>query len=186
MDVVEEPFDRSSLSRSGAGLLAHEGAVEFFAAGVAQARGLNLLSDETFSVDGPQIEAWASLKSYRPKDPPAGGGDAGSGSGSAPGQTVRLRDRYQSSTDHEARMYRKTKSASAQLCYLGNALMDNQHALLPDFTVALADGFCERSQALGMLTPLDRRALSVGADKAYDTAGFVAGCAAQGVDAHVP
>jgi transposase len=185
LNMVEEPFDHSSFSRNRARLLAHEVAREFFTAVLAQARALNLLSDEHFSVDGTQIEAWASRKSYGPKDPPAGGGEAGSSGGSAPGQTAHLRDRYQSSTDHEARMYRKSKADKAQLCYLGNALMDNQHGLLADFTVGLADGFCERSQALGMLTRLKRRALSVGADKAYDTAGFVAGCAAQGVEAHV-
>ena len=160
--MVEEPFDHSSFSRNRARLLAHEVAHEFFAAVLAQARALNLLSDEHFSVDGTQIEAWASRKSYGPKDPPAGGGDAGSG-GAAPGQTLRLRDRYQSITDLEARMYRKSKADKAQLCYLGNALMDNQHGLLADFTVGLADGFCERSQALGMLARLKRRALSVGA-----------------------
>ena len=185
MNMVEEPFDHSSFSRNRARLLVHEVAREFFAAVLAQARGLNLLSDEHFSVDGTQIEAWASLESYRPKDPPAGGSAAGSGSGAAPGATARLRDRYQSSTDHEARMYRKSKSDAAQLCYLGNALMDNQHGLLADFTVGLADGFCERSQALEMLARLKRPALSVGADKAYDTAGFVAGCAVHGLEAHV-
>jgi len=160
MNMVEEPFEHSSFSRNRARLLAHEVAGEFFAAVLAQARALNLLSDEHFSVDGTQIEAWASRKSYGPKDPPAGGGDAGSG-GAAPGQTLRLRDRYQSSTDLEARMYRKSKADKAQLCYLGNALMDNQHGLLADFTVGLADGFCERSQALGMLARLKRRALRV-------------------------
>lgn len=185
MNMVEEPFEHSSFSRNRARLLAHEVALEFFAAVLAQARALNLLSDEHFSVDGTQIEAWASRQSYGPKDPPTGGGDPGSGGGSAPGTTPRLRDRYQSSTDPEARMYRKSKADKAQLCYLGNALMDNQQGLLADFTVGLADGFCERSQALSMLARLKRRALSVGADKAYDTAGFVAGCAAQGIEARV-
>jgi transposase len=185
MNMVEEPFDHSSFSRNRARLLAHEVAREFFAAVLAQARALNLLNDEHFSVDGTQIEAWASRQSYGPKDPPAGGDDTGSGGSAAPGPTARLRDRYQSSTDPEARMYRKSKADKAQLCYLGNALMDNQHGLLADFTVGLAAGFCERSQALGMLARLRRRAVSVGADKAYDTAGFVAGCAAYGLEAHV-
>jgi transposase len=184
MNMVEEPLDHSSFSHNRARLLAHEVAREFFAAVVAQARGLNLLSDEHFSVDGTQIEAWASLKSYRPKDPPVGGGGAGSG-GAALGQPPRLRDRYQSSSDPQARLYRKSKSDAPRLCYLGNALMDNRHGLLADFTVGLADGFCERGQALAMLARLKRHAFSVGADKAYDTAGFVAGCAAQGVEAHV-
>ncbi len=181
LNMVEEPFDHSSFSRNRARLLAHQVAHEFLAAVLAQARALNLLSDEHFSVDGTQIEAWASRKSYGPQDPPAVGG----GGGAAPGPSPRLRDRYQSSTDVEARMYRKSKADKAQLCYLGNALMDNQHGLLADFTIGLADGFCERSQALGMLARLKRRVLSVGADKAYDTAGFVAGCAAQGIEARV-
>jgi hypothetical protein len=87
---------------------------------VEQARSLNLLSDEHFSVDGTQIEAWASIKSYRPKSPPP------PNSGAAQGQSTRLRDRYQSSTEPQARLYRKRKAHAAQLCYLGNALMDNQ------------------------------------------------------------
>src|SRR6267142_1117692 len=77
LNMVEEPFEHSSFSRNRARLLAHEVAHEFFAAVLAQARALNLLSDEHFSVDGTQIEAWASGKSDRPKDPPTGGGAAG-------------------------------------------------------------------------------------------------------------
>jgi len=120
LNMLEEPFEHSSFSRNRARLLAHEVARQFFAAVVEQARTLNLLSDEHFSVDGTQIEAWASIKSYRPKPQPP------PNSGAAQGQATRLRDRYQSSTDPQARLYRKRKAHAAQLCYLGNALMDNQ------------------------------------------------------------
>ena len=120
------------------------------------------------------IEAWASLKSYRPKEPPVGTDGA---------LGTRLRDRFGSITDPEARLYRTSKSRVATLSYLANALMDNRHGLLADLSVGIADGFCEREQALAMLAP--RRAKSVGADKAYDTKSFVAGCAALGVEAHV-
>ena len=174
LDMIEEPFDHSSFSRNRGRLLEHEVARQFLAAVAAQARALELLSDEHFTVDGTQIEAWASLKSYRPKHPP-------SGSGGVPGQ--RLRDRFESITDPEARLYRTSKSRVATLSYLANALMDNRHGLVADLKVGIADGFCEREQALAMLAP--RQAKSVGADKAYDTKSFVAGCAALGVEAHV-
>lgn len=176
LDMIEEPFDHSSFSRNRGRLLEHEVARHLLAAVAAQARALELLSDEHFTVDGTQIEAWASMKSYRPKQPPSGGGGA-------PGQ--RLRDRFGSITDPEARLYRTSKSRVARLSYLANALMDNRHGLLADLRVGIADGFCEREQALAMLAPLGRRAKSVGADKAYDTKSFVAGCAALGVEAHV-
>jgi transposase len=179
LNMVEEPFDHSSFSRNRARLLAHAVAQRFFTAVVEQARALGLLDDERFTVDGTQIEAWASLKSYRPKDPPA------DGEGAADGPPARLRDRYQSQTDPEARLYRKSKRHAARLSYLANALMDNRHGLVADVTLGVADGFCERRQALAMLARLKRRALSVGADKAYDTAGFVSGCAALGIEAHV-
>ena len=179
LNLIEEPFDHSSFSRNRARLLAHEVAQQFFAAVVEQARALELLSDEHFSVDGTLIEAWASLKSYRPKPPPAGPTD--SGAGTAP----RSRDRYQSTTDPEARLYRSSKRISSRLSYVANALMDNRHGLLANLSVGIADGFCERSQALSMLARLTRRAKSVAGDKAYDTHSFVAGCTALGLEAHV-
>ena len=176
LDMLEEPFDHSSFSHNRGRLLAHDVARQFLAAVTAQARALDLLSDERFTVDGTMIEAWASMKSYRPKDPPADAGGAGG---------TRLRDRFVSITDPEARLYRTSKSRVATLSYLANALMDNRHGLLADLKVGIADGFCEREQALAMLAPLGGRAKSVGADKAYDTKSFVAGCAALRVEAHV-
>ncbi len=175
LDMVEEPFDHSSFTRNRHRLLAHEVAAQFFGAVVEQARTRNLLSDERFTVDGTQIEAWASMKSYRPKEPPAPGS----------GGRVRMRDQFASITDPEARLYRTSKSRAATLSYLGNALMDNRHGLLADLEVGIADGFCEREQALRMLARLKRPAKSVGADKAYDTRSFVTGCAALGIEAHV-
>src|SRR5947207_7949571 len=176
LDLIEEPFDHSSFSRNRSRLLAHEVAAHFFAAVTAQARALNLLSDEHFTVDGSQIEAWASMKSYRPKDPPSPG---------TGGRGPRMRDRFESITDPQARLYRTSKSRVATLSYLANALMDNRHGLLTDHQVGIADGFCEREQALAMLAAHAPRARSVGADKAYDTKSFVAGCAALRIEAHV-
>src|SRR6266700_5913674 len=142
LDLIEEPFDHSSFSRNRSRLLAHEVAAHFFAAVTAQARAFNLLSDEHFTVDGSQIEAWASIKSYRPKDPPSPG---------TGGRGPRMRDRFESITDPQARLYRTSKSRVATLSYLANALMDNRHGLLTDLQVGIADGFCEREQALAML-----------------------------------
>ena len=178
LSMLDQAFDHSSFSHNRARLMQHEIAEKFFAAVVGEARARGLLSDERFSVDGTQIEAWASRKSYRRKDPPQSG--PGSQGGKCP-----LRYRYESRTDPEARLYRKSKSRSALMSYIANALMDHRYDLIADVTVGLADGYCERTQALAMLNQRKWQAKSVAGDKAYDTEGFVAGCTEIGIEAHV-
>jgi hypothetical protein len=139
-----------------------------------------LLSTDHFSVDGTMIEAWASMKSFKPK---AGdGGDAppppSSGGRNAEvdfkGQK-RSNDTHQSTTDPEARLYRKGAGMEAKLCFIGHALMENRSGLVVDTRLTLADGHAERIAALSMIeTRADRpTAITVGADKAYDTEDFV-------------
>ena len=145
------------------------------AAVLNQERVKALLSDDHFSVDGTLIEAWASMKSFRPKD--------GSGEPPAPGRNgerdfhgeKRSNETHASTTDPDARLYRKGPGQPAKLAYLGHVLMENRHALVVDTRLTLATGTAEREAALEMVAarPGNHR-ITLGADKAYDVAGFVA------------
>jgi transposase len=130
-----------------------------------------LLSDEHFSVDGTLIEAWASHKSFRPKD------DSGGDGSDFRGQR-RKNDTHASTTDPESRLYRKAAGREARLCYLGHVLMENRHGLAIAGVVTPADGTAERRASEGMLSRLRRRVgrrrITVGEDKAYDAADHVA------------
>ena len=125
------------------------------------------MSDEHFTVDGTLIEAWASQKSFQPKDgPPADGGNA-----NFHGQR-RSNVTHASTTDPDAKLYRKTSNGEARLSYLGHLLIENRHGLIVDAMATTADGTAERDAAMLMLHARwkrHRRRRTVGADKAYDT-----------------
>jgi hypothetical protein len=151
-------------------LLGGEIAQEFLEAVVAEARRRHWLSDERFVVDGTLIEAWASKKSYQPKnDPPA------PGSGSGRHGKLQRRDLYESTTDPEARLYKKSGSATSVLSYLGHVLSDARHGLVAAACLTEATTLGERQAAVEMIEhlPVRRRRIQVAADKAYDEAGFV-------------
>ena len=137
------------------------------------ARGL--LSKEHFSVDGTLIQAWASQKSFRPKD---GSDDQRPGGGGRNAQAdwkgqPRTNDTHASTTDPDARTYRKSHNTASILCYQGHVLMENRNGLVVSAVVTRADGFGERRAALAMLDAVpDTGRRSVGADKAYDTTDF--------------
>src|SRR5450755_1356346 len=129
-----------------------------------------LLSDEHFSVDGTLIEAWASQKSFRPKD----GSDDGDGT-NFHGQK-RSNETHESTTDPDARLYKKSYGKESRLSYLGHALVENRNGLIAAAMVTHADGFAERDAALLMLKQKQQdraRRITVGADKAYDCKDFV-------------
>ena len=131
-----------------------------------------LLSDEHFSVDGTLIEAWASHKSFRPKD---GSGDDDGGA-DFHGQQ-RKNDTHASTSDPDSRLYRKAAGREAKLCYMGHATMENRHGLAVAGMVTLADGTAERRASQIMLKAKAKEAggrITVGEDKAYDTADHVA------------
>jgi IS5 family transposase len=146
-----------------------------------------LLSDEHFSVDGTMIEAWASMKSVQPKDgsdgPPA---DAGrNGERDFRGQK-RSNETHQSTTDPEARLYRKSDGQPAKLCYLGHVLMENRNGLIVDTELTQATGWGERAAAEAMIeTTAPSGGVTLGADKGYDTTAHVANLRALGVTPHV-
>jgi transposase len=142
-----------------------------------------LLSDEHFSVDGTLIEAWASQKSFRPKD---GSGDADGGA-NFHGQQ-RKNDTHASTTDPDSRLYRKAAGREARLCYMGHATMENRHGLAVAGTVTRADGTAERRASETMLKAKAKEAghrITVGEDKAYDTADHVSRLRAINVTPHV-
>ena len=132
-----------------------------------------LLSDEHFSVDGTLIEAWASHKSFKPKR--TKNGDDGS---NFRGQ-VRKNDTHQSTTDPEAKPYRKADGREAKLCYMGHALMENRNGLAVGGTVTEANGTAERraSEALLKKKAKGSKRITVGEDKAYDASDHVCGAA---------
>jgi transposase len=152
---------------------------ELFSLIVQQARSEKLLSDEHFTVDGTLIEAWAGQKSFRPKP---GEGDRGNkppcDAGSNPAvnfhKQKRSNETHQSTTDAEARLYKKSKGSEARLGYLGHLTTENQHGLIVDARLTQATGRAEREAATDMLShkPAGKK-VSVGADKGYDSKNFV-------------
>ena len=155
-------------------LLEADVAHEFLAALLALPQVKKLLSSEHFSVDGTLIDAWASMKSFRPKD--------GSGEPPSPGRNgernfhneKRSNETHASTTDPDARLYRKAAGRESRLCFMGHVLMENRNGLAVDATLTHATGTAEREAAL---TLLDRHAgerrITLGADKAYDVTAFV-------------
>jgi transposase len=185
LNMGEPAWNHAVFSKNRERLLAGDIAQEFFACVVEQARALRLLSDEHFTVDGTLIEAWASHKSFRPKqdgdgtNPPSqGGGFRGE---------RRRNDTHQSSTDPEAKLYRKGRGQESRLAYLGHVMMDNRHGLAVDTCLTQAHGRAEREAALEMAArlPGERQRVTLGADKAYDTREFVAGLREWSVTPHV-
>ena len=187
--VDDAAWDHSVFSKNRDRLLEGDIAAKFLAAVLAQPKVKKLLSSDHFSVDGTLIEAWASMKSVKPKDgsgePPARGGGRNA-EADFHGQK-RSNVTHASSTDPDARLYRKGKGKETKLCFIGHGLMENCHGLLVDACLTLADGHAERVAALHMIEPRADRptAITLGADKAYDTEDFVNELRSMNVTPHV-
>jgi len=186
--IDEAAFDPSTFSKNRQRLLTHDVADEFFAAVVGQAKLRRYLSSDHFSVDGTLLEAWASHKSFKPKDgpPPPDPGVGRNAEVAWRGQR-RSNDTHASTTDPEARLYRKSHNTAAKLCYAGHLLMEHRNALIVDAELTAATGYAERDAAVEMLTrlPAARRRRTVAGDKGYDTAAFVAQTRDLGFTPHV-
>ena len=187
---IDNPaWDHSTFSKNRDRLLDGDIAAKFLAAVLAQPRVKRLLSGDHFSVDGTLIEAWASMKSVRPKDgsdePPASGGGRNA-EANFRGEK-RSNETHASTTDPEARLYRKGTDKEAKLCFMGHALMENRSGLLVGACLTRADGHAERVAALALIEPYaDRpRAITLGADKGYDAQDFVNELRAMRVTPHV-
>ncbi len=182
MEMDERVWDHAVFSKNRERLLDEEIAEAFFQRVLAIAQPY--LSDEHFTVDGTLIEAWASHKSFRPKDEKPGGGD-GSREVNFHGER-RSNSTHQSTTDPEARLYKKTKGSEAKLSSLGHGLMENRNGLLVKTRVTLADGTAERDAALGMAKKMARsKRVTLGGDKNYDTRDFVRALRRMRVTPHV-
>ena len=187
--VDDAAWDHSVFSKNRDRLLEGDIAAKFLAAVLAQPRVKKLLSTDHFSVDGTLIEAWASMKSFKPRDgsdaePPAGGGR--NAEADFHGQK-RRNETHASTTDPDARLYRKGPGKEAKLSFIGHGLMENRHGLLVDACLTSADGHAERVAALHMIEPrADRpRPITLGGDKNFDTADFVNELRSMAVTPHV-
>jgi len=185
---IDDPvWDATSFTQNRERLLEGEIAAKFLAAVLAHAKVARLLSSEHFSVDGTLIEAWASVKSFQPKD--------GSGTPPQPGRNgardfhgeARTNATHASTTDPDAQLFRKGAGKEAKLCFMGHALMENRNGLVVGAVATRASGHAERLAALHLVEPHAERPQSVtlGADKAYDTADFVMACREIGVTPHL-
>lgn len=187
--AIDDPvWDHSVFSKNRDRLLENAVVEAFFAEVMRVASAKGLLSTEHFSVDGTLIQAWASHKSFRPKD----GSDDQTPSG--PGRNAqsdwkgkaRSNETHASTTDPDARLFRKSHNTASTLCYQGHVLMENRSGLVVSAVVTHADGHGERNAALAMLDALPgKQPRTIGGDKGYDTSDFIANCRERNVTPHV-
>ena len=173
---IEAPvWDVTVFTKNRDRLLEGDIARGFLRAILADPQVKRLLSNEHFSVDGTLIEAWASMKSFRPKD--------GSGEPPGPGRNgardfhdeARSNETHASTTDPDARLYKKAKGQAAKLCYMGHVVIENRSCLVIEATTTCATGTAEREAAVAMIGAIPgQHRITVGGDKAYDTAAVVA------------
>ena len=189
MDMTEPSFDASTFSKNRERLLAHNIAGKFFHHVVEAARAASLMSSEHFTVDGTLIDAWASLKSFKPKgakpsddDPPD---DPSNPTVNFHGEK-RSNETHESTTDPEAKLMRKGSGKEAKLSFAAHVLMENRNGLVADVRLSEANGRAEREVAIEMIRDADLGPGStVGADKGYDTADFVQGLRDLGCTPHI-
>lgn len=188
MSMDDKVWDHSTFSKNRDRLIEHDVATVFFQAIKGQAEQAGLLSNEHFTVDGTLIEAWASMKSFRPKneanqDPPTSGGR--NADVDFKGQK-RKNDTHQSTTDPDARLLRKGQGKESKLCFMGHALMENRNGLVVDSRLTLANGTAEWDAGLDMVEDIPgTHRITVGADKGYDVPKFVNGLRELSATPHV-
>lgn len=185
---LDDPvWDATSFTKNRDRLLEGAVAQKFLAAVLAQPKVKQLLSSDHFSVDGTLLEAWASVKSFRPKD--------GSGGPPGPGRNSerdfhgerRRNDTHASTTDGDARLFRKGPGKEARLSFMGHALMENRNGLVVGAVTTRASGHAERLAALALIEPYAGRPrpVTLGADKGYDSNDFVMELREQAVTPHL-
>jgi transposase len=187
LGIEDTVWDATTFTKNRDRLLEGEVASQFLAGVLSQDKVKRLLSSEHFSVDGTLLEAWASPKSFRPKDgsgdPPGRGRNGGRDFRGEP----RTNDTHVSTTDPDARLYRKGPGKEARLCFIGHALMENRNGLIVGAVATRASGHAERLAALALLQPHGERPqpITLGADKGYDSAEFVMELRERTVTPHV-
>jgi len=187
LGIDDAAFDHSTFSKNRQRLRAHRVAPRFLGMIVRMARRKGLVSDEHFSVDGTLLDAWASMKSVRPKD----GGDGGVGGGNPEvdfkGQR-RTNDTHASSTDAEAKLARKGKGRESRLAYAGHALMENRNGLVLGLSVTPPHENAEVKAAEALLNEQKRQGIepdSVGGDKGFCQRGFIKELRGRGIKPHL-
>jgi transposase len=185
---VDDPvWDATSFTKNRDRLLEGDVALKVLASVLAQPKVKGLLSTEHFSVDGTLLEAWASTKSFRPKDGSGPPPDAGrNGEQDFHGQK-RSNETHASTTDPDARLYRKGRGKEAKLAFMGHALMENRNGLIVGAVATRASGHAERLAALHLVEPhADRpQKVTLAGDKGFDTQDFVAELREINVTPHV-
>jgi transposase len=179
LSMDDAVWNHAVFSKNRERLLTSDVAQQFFAAVNEQAK--RFMSDQHFTVDGTLIQAWASQKSFRKKDGSDGDGTNFHGD-------KRSNDTHESTTDPDARLYKKSYGTESKLAYLGHALVENRNGLIAAATVTQANGYAEREAALTMLADKQKgssRRITVGADKAYDSHDFVKAARELNVTPHI-
>jgi transposase len=187
---IDDPvWDVTVFTKNRDRLLKGDIAARFFRAVLGQPEVKALLSDDHFTVDGTLIEAWASMKSFKPKDGPADRPPADGGGRNAERDfhgEKRTNASHASTTDPDARLIRRGRGKEAKLCHMGHLLMENRSGLIVDALMSEASGSAEREAALTMLGRLaGRHRATLGADKGYDAAAFVAAVRGLNLTPHV-
>jgi transposase len=190
LNMDEAVWNHSTFSKNRDRLLEGEIARKFFDEVLAVAKENDLVSKEHFTVDGTLMEAWASHKSFKPKEEKDSDSNQSGGGGKNPdvnfhGQQ-RRNDTHESKTDHDARLFRKSKRVGAQLAYMGHALMENRNGLVVDVRVTHADGKAERQAAESMVSAISgKRRITLGGDKNYDADEFITNLRSMCVTPHI-
>ena len=190
LNLDDDIWDHSTFTKNRDRLLEGEIAQCFFKEVLALAKKQDLVSKEHFTVDGTIMEAWASHKSFQPKEggdenPPKGPGGGKNPDVDYQGQK-RKNDTHESKTDPDARLYRKSRRTGAQMSYLGHALMENRNGLVVDVRVTHAEGKAEEKAATSMVSAIKgKRRITVGGDKGYDSDEFLANLREMNVTPHI-
>ena len=189
LGIDDEVWDHSVFSKNRDRLLEAEIAAKFLAAVLTQPEVRQLLSNDHFSVDGTLVQAWASLKSFKPKsggqEPPSAGGG---GNEEVDFRGEKLSNQtHASATDPDAMLYRKGPGMEAKLCFIGHALVENRQGLFVDTRLTKVSGHAERLAALDMIEPRANKpkALTLGGDKGFDAADFVMELRENNVTPHI-
>ena len=186
LNIEEKVWDHSTFSANRERLFNEDLARVFFERVKLSAQWGKLASDDHFSVDGTLIEAWASHKSFKRKDDDSATPPGRNAEVDFKGQE-RSNDTHASTTDADARLFKKSQGDKSRLCHMGHILMENLNGLIVDIEITHASGTAERDAALAMLGRRDKKnqQATVGADKGYDCKAFVKGCRKLKVTPHV-
>jgi IS5 family transposase len=187
LPIDDAVWDASTFSKNRDRLLEVDVAREFLAALLSLPKVKRLLSSDHFSVDGTLIEAWASMKSFRPKDDSGSPSEGGRNTDRDFRREKRSNETHTSTTDPDAKLYRKGDGQESRLCYMGHVLMENRRGLAVMGDVTQATGTAERQTALDLIDSHrpGRRRITVGADKGFDVEGFVHDLRERNITLHV-